>query len=148
MFTVEAALFDELNKPADDFRVKDLFDARAFNTTRVEITRNGQTTVFEKDKGKDTWKQIAPAAKAADTAKVEALLTAMSSARATSFADAKTATGLDKPEVTIAVAFEDGQKHEKVAFARKDADAYAASRGRRDRRQDRRDRARWDPQGN
>jgi hypothetical protein len=127
VFTVESALFDELNKPADDFRVKDLFDARAFNTTRVEIARNGQTIVFEK--GKDAWKQVAPAAKAADTAKVEALLTAMSSARATSFADAKTATGLDKPEVTIAITFEDGQKHEKVAFARKDADAYGRREG-------------------
>jgi Domain of unknown function (DUF4340) len=129
VFTVESALFDELKKPADDFRVKDLFDARAFNTTRVEITRNGQTVVFEKDKGKDTWKQVAPAAKPADTAKVEALLTTMSSARATSFADAKTATGLDKPEVAIAVTFEDGQKHEKVAFARKDADVYGRREG-------------------
>jgi hypothetical protein len=128
VFTVEAALFDELKKPADDFRVKDLFDARAFNTTRVEIARGGQTMAFEKEKGKDTWKQVSPAAKAADTAKVEALLTALASARATSFADAKTATGLETPEVTISVAFEDGQKHEKVAFARKGTDAY----GRRD----------------
>ena len=95
VFTVEGALFDELKKPADDFRVKDLFDARAFNTTRVEIARGGQTMVFEKEKGKDTWKQLSPAAKAADTAKVEALLTALASARATSFADAKTATVRD-----------------------------------------------------
>jgi hypothetical protein len=129
IFTVESALFDELKKPADDFRVKDLFDARAFNTTRVEIARGGQTMVFEKEKGKDTWKQVSPAAKAADTAKVEALLTALSSARATSFADAKTATGLETPEVTVAVAFEDGQKHEKVAFARKGTDAYAQREG-------------------
>ena len=28
VFTIEAALADELKKPADDFRVKDLFDAR------------------------------------------------------------------------------------------------------------------------
>ena len=132
VFTVESALFDELKKPADDFRVKDLFDARSFNTTRVEIARGGLTMVFEKEKGKDTWKQVAPAAKAADTAKVEALLTALSSARATSFADKdkiKGGTGLETPEVTIAVAFEDGQKHEKVAFARKGSDAYAQRDG-------------------
>jgi len=128
VFTIESALLDELKKPADDFRVKDLFDARSFNTTRIEITRNGQTAAFEKEKGKDDWKQTAPAAKAADKAKVEALLTALGSARATSFADGKTATGLETPEVTIAVAFEDGQKHEKVAFARKGTDAF----GRRD----------------
>ena len=129
VFTVESALLDELKKPADDFRVKDLFDARSFNTTRIEITRNGQTAAFEKENGKDDWKQTAPAAKAADKAKVEALLTALGSARATSFADGKTATGLETPEVTIALAFEDGQKHEKVVFARKGADAFARRDG-------------------
>ena len=53
-------------------------------------------------------------------------------ARATSFADKdkfKGGTGLETPEVTISVAFEDGQKHEKVAFARKGADAYAVREG-------------------
>ena len=48
VFTIESALADELKKPADDFRIKDLFDARSFNTTRVEIARGGQTTAFEK----------------------------------------------------------------------------------------------------
>src|SRR6185436_8184422 len=76
VFTVESALLDELKKPADDFRVKDLFDARAFNTTRIENMRNGETATCEKEKGKDDWKQTAPAAKAADKAKIEALLTA------------------------------------------------------------------------
>ena len=129
VFTIESALLDELKKPADDFRVKDLFDARSFNTTRIEVTRTGQTTTFEKTKGKEEWKQLAPAAKPADTAKVEALLTALTSARATSFADSKTATGLETPELTVSITFEDGQKHEKVAFARKAADAYARRDG-------------------
>lgn len=129
VFTVESALLDELKKPADDFRVKDLFDARSFNTTRIEIARNGQTTTFEKTKGKEEWKQLAPAAKTAETAKIDALLTALTGARATSFADAKTATGLETPEVTVSIAFEDGQKHEKVAFARKGTDAFARRDG-------------------
>jgi hypothetical protein len=129
VFTIESALLDELKKPADDFRVKDLFDARSFNTTRIEIARGGQTTTFEKTKGKEEWKQLTPSAKAADTAKVEALLTALTSARATSFADGKTATGLETPEISVSIAFEDGQKHEKVAFARKGTDAFARRDG-------------------
>jgi Domain of unknown function (DUF4340) len=129
VFTVESALFDELKKPADDFRVKDLFDARSFNTTRVEIARGGQTMTFEKEKGKDGWKQISPAAKPADAAKVDALLTALTSARATSFVEKIAGTGLETPEATISVAFEDGRKHEKVAFARKGPDAYAQRDG-------------------
>lgn len=126
VFTVEAALADELKKPADEFRVKDLFDARAFNTTRVEATRAGQTVAFEKDK--DAWKQVTPAAKPADTAKVDALLTALAATRATGFEEKAAATGLETPELTIAVKFDEG-KQEKVTFARKDGNAFARREG-------------------
>lgn len=129
VFTIESALFDELKKPADDFRVKDLFDARSFNTTKVEIVRNGQTIALEKEKDKAEWKQTAPAAKAADTAKVEALLTALSSTRAASFVDTIAGTGLETPELTVSIAYEDGAKHEKVTFGRKDTDAFARRDG-------------------
>jgi hypothetical protein len=129
IFTVESALFDEVKKPAGDFRIKDLFDSRSFNTTRVEIVRGGQTIAFEKPKGQDAWKQITPAAKPADTAKVEAVLTALTSARATSFVDSIAGTGLENPELTVSIAFEEGQKHEKVAFGRKGADVYARREG-------------------
>ena len=126
IFTVDAALADELKKPAEEFRVKDLFDARAFNTTRVEATRAGQTVAFEKDK--DVWKQVTPAAKPADTAKVEALLTALAATRATGFEEKTAATGLETPELTIAVKFDDA-KQEKVTFARKSGNAFARRDG-------------------
>jgi hypothetical protein len=127
VFTIESGLADELKKPADDFRVKDLFDARAFNTTRVEAVRQGQTLAFEKDK--DAWKQVTPAAKAADTAKVEALLTALTNTRAIGFEAKAAATGLETPEITVTVKFEDGKKEEKVAFSKKGADAFAKRDG-------------------
>ena len=126
IFTVDSALADELKKPAEDFRVKDLFDARAFNTTRVEATRAGQTVAFEKDK--DAWKQVTPAAKPADTATVDALLTALAATRATGFEEKAAATGLETPELTIAVKF-DENKQEKVTFARKDGQAFARREG-------------------
>ena len=127
VFTVEKALADDLKKSADDFRVKDLFDSRSFNTTRVEITYKGQTLAFEKDK--DNWKQVAPANKAADTTKVEALLTALTNTRATGFVDKIAGTGLESPELSVAVKYEDGQKQEKVVFARKGADVFAQRQG-------------------
>ena len=123
VFTIESGLADELKKPADEFRIKDLFDSRAFNTTRIEVVRQGQTLAFEKDK--DAWKQVTPAAKAADAAKVEALLTALTNTRATGFESKIAATGLDTPELTVAIKFEDGKKQEKVTFAKKGADAFA-----------------------
>jgi hypothetical protein len=133
IFTIESAIADELKKPADDFRIKDLFDARAFNTTRVEVARGGQSTAFEKSKvpakgtepAKDVWKQVAPTAKDVDAAKVEALLTALTNARATSFVDKGTATGLDAPEIGVTLKYEDGTKQEHVSFARKGSDTFA-----------------------
>jgi hypothetical protein len=127
VFTIDSALADELKKPADEFRIKDLFDARAFNTTRVEVTRQGQTLAFEKDK--DTWKQVTPSAKAADAAKVEALLSALTGARANAFETRIASTGLDTPELVATVKFEDGKKEEKVTFAKKGADAFARREG-------------------
>jgi Domain of unknown function (DUF4340) len=124
VFTVESALADELKRPTDDLRIKDLFDARSFNTTRVEISRGGQLLTFEKDK--DAWKQVAPAAKPADAAKVDALLTALTGARATGFAD--TAPALDTPDLTVSLKFDEG-KQDKVSFAKKGTDAFARRQG-------------------
>jgi hypothetical protein len=127
VFTVEKALVDDLKKSPDDFRVKDLFDARSFNTTRLDVTYKGQTLAFQKDK--DAWKQVAPANKAVDSPKMDALLTALTNTRANSFADGKTATGLESPELAVAVKYEDGQKQEKVSFSRKGTDVFARREG-------------------
>jgi hypothetical protein len=127
VFTIDSSLADELKKPADEFRIKDLFDARAFNTTRVEVTRQGVTLAFEKDK--ENWKQVTPSAKAADTAKVEALLTALTNTRATGFEPKAAATGLDAPELTATLKFDEGKQIEKVAFGKKGSDAFARRDG-------------------
>ena len=127
VFTVEKTLEDDLKKSPDDFRIKDLFDARSFNTTRLDVVYKGQSLAFEKDK--DAWKQVAPSAKAADGNKIDALLTALTNTRATSFADKIAGTGLDAPELTVGVKYEDGQKQEKVSFARKGSDVYARREG-------------------
>jgi hypothetical protein len=127
VFTIESSLADELKKPADEFRIKDLFDARAFNTTRIEAVRQGQTLAFEKEK--DTWKQVTPSAKSADAAKVEALLAALTGARANAFETKMAATGLDTPEIVVTVKFDEGKKQEKVTFAKKGSDAFAQREG-------------------
>jgi uncharacterized protein DUF4340 len=135
VFTVEAALVDELKKDPSEFRQKDLFEARSFNATRLEIVRNGQTVAFEKAKVKDKdgkeeekWRQVAPAAKDVDAAKVEALITAATGARATGFVDSAAKTGLEKPELTVAIRY-DQNKDERVTFARAGGSAYAARAG-------------------
>jgi hypothetical protein len=121
VFTVENSLVDELKKPADDFRVKDIFDARAFNTTRLEAVRNGQTIAFEK--AGDKWKQVAPTAKDADATKVDALTSALTGARAIGFVEKTSA--LDKPELIVTMKYDEGKKQERVVFGRQGSDAFA-----------------------
>lgn len=133
VFTIEASLLEEIKKEPGDFRRKDLFEFRAFNATRVDIARNGQQAVYEKVKTSDTkeptthkWVQVAPARKDVDQAKVESMLSAFSNLRAQSFVERKAAPPLDKPDLTVAVRFDDGKKEERVVFVKRGDDAFAA----------------------
>jgi hypothetical protein len=136
VMTIDAALLDDLKKDPSELRQKDLFDARAFNATRLELTREGQTFTFEKTKVKNKegqeeqkWRRISPAAGDVDQSKVDALISAITSLRAASFADAAAKTGLDKPEMSIAIKFDEGRQEERVTIGRVGADAYAARAG-------------------
>ena len=135
VFTIESSLADDLKKDASEYRQKDLFDARSFNTTRLEIVHNNQTSTFEKTKvkGKDgkeeeKWKQLAPTARDVDAAKIESLISAATGARATGFVETTAKTGLDKPELTVAFKYDEG-KDERVTFARTKDTAYALRAG-------------------
>jgi hypothetical protein len=131
--TIESALVDELKKAPADYRQKDLFDARAFNATRLEVVRNGATTTLEKVKSKnkegqdeELWKQTAPSAKDADKTKVENLISALTQARASSFVDTADKGALDKPELAVTITSNDGKRQEAVTFGRAGADVFAS----------------------
>lgn len=136
VFTVEASLVDELKKPADTYRRKDLFEYRSFTATRIEVTRGKDTIAFEKTRGQgkdaqEKWRQALPAAKDVDAAKIDTFLTRLSNLRAESFLapDDKTKTGLDAPAAIVVVRFEDGKKQERVVFGKVGADVYASRAG-------------------
>jgi hypothetical protein len=128
IFTIESGILDDVKKGPSEFRQKDLFDARSFNTTKVEIVRGSETWTFEKvkEKGKDgaeieKWVQRTPAAKDADADKMNTLLTTLTGARADSFVDKAPAT---KPEAKVTLTHE-GAKTERVSFARSGSDGFA-----------------------
>jgi hypothetical protein len=130
--TIEKSLADDLKKGADDYRRKDLFEFRAYNATRLELTKGGQAVTFERVKSTDeakpdTWKRMAPNPADVDREKVESLLTSLADMRAESFADAKAKTGLDAPVLTVNVKFDEGKKEERVSFGKAGSDAYAAT---------------------
>ena len=133
VFTVEGALLDDVKKDPFEYRQKDLFDARSFNSTRLEVVRGGQTHAFEKTKSKnkegqeeEKWRQTSPQARDVDQAKVDALLMALTGSQATAVADkAKT----DKPDLAVAIKFDEGRKEDRVTFWRSGPTAHALRAG-------------------
>jgi hypothetical protein len=128
--TVEKSLADDFKKTLDDYRRRDLFDFRAFNATRAEITWNGKSIVIERvqteaDKP-DTWKRVSPDEKELDKSKVETLLTGLADIRATSFKDSKAGTGLDAPAMSIYMKYDQGRQEERATFGKSGNDAFAS----------------------
>lgn len=131
VFTISQALVTDLQKPTSDYRLKDLFQFRPFNATRIELTRDNQTLTFERLKGKDSstpdkWQEVAPAKKDLDTTKFESAASQLSALRADSFVDASAASALKKPVATVVVKYDDGKKEERVTFGKSGSDVYAA----------------------
>ena len=130
--TVETSLADDLVKGTDDYRRKDIFTFRPYNADHLEITRNGQTVVLDRIKAPDenvadTWRRVSPTKKDVDKDDMNSVLSKLSIMRATSFVDSTTNTGVDKPEMSVAVKFEG--KEERVTFGRAGDAAYASRPG-------------------
>jgi hypothetical protein len=124
IFTLEQSLVTELKKPIGDYRRKDLFDARSFTLTRLELRRSTGTLILEKAKaadGTDVWRDAA--GKDADRMKVEDLLGKLTSLRASSFEPIAHAS-LAAPVLTAVVRFDD--RTETVTFGQAGADAHAS----------------------
>ncbi len=136
VFTVDATLLDEVRKPADQLRRKDVFEFRAFNATSVQVARGTETVIFEKAKGPgkdaaDVWRRAKPTAKDVDAAAFDDFLTKLTNLRAQSFVETggKAKTGLEAPALVVTVRFEDGKKEEQVTFGRAGTDVHAAMTG-------------------
>jgi Domain of unknown function (DUF4340) len=137
VMTLDASLLDDFKKGADEYRKKDLFEFRAYNANRVEITRAGQTVAFDKIKGakpedEDKWQRAGTGGAKpvdADKEKMSVLLAKLESVRATSFVDSTAKTGLDSPAMTVYAKFDDGKKEERVAFGKSGDTVYASRAG-------------------
>jgi hypothetical protein len=136
VFTIESSLLDDLTKTPSDYRQKDLFEARTFNATRLEVTRGGLTAAFERGKVKDKdgkeldgWRQVTPAQKDMDGARVDAFLTTATGVQAQTFVEDAARAGLGKPELTVVITFDEGKKEDRVTFARVGTAAYAGRAG-------------------
>jgi hypothetical protein len=130
VFTVAPTIKDDLFKKLEDLRRKDLFDARSFTASRVEIARGSEKAAFEKATVKDekdpkaekeVWKDAA--GKDQDSMKMDELLSRLTALRATTFEDG-THASLKSPVLTTTLRF-DEDKTETVSFGRAGEDVYA-----------------------
>jgi hypothetical protein len=131
VFTVDGTLADDLKKAAAEFRPKDLFEFRTFTGTRFEATRDGATTVFEKQKGTgegatEKWVLSQPK-KDVEESKILDALSAVSNLRAASFVDAVPAGAAQVAQFKGVSG--DGKKEDLVTVAKAGEDYFASRAG-------------------
>lgn len=118
VFTMDAALFDDLARDVGTYRKKELFDFRPFNATGVTVVRDGNSYRFEKgtldddvnSESGEVWRQTEPDERTVEQPALDNLLAKLSGLRAESFVDSRAGTGLDAPLATVTATFGDGQE--------------------------------------
>jgi hypothetical protein len=139
VFTLDTTLRDDLKKNFSEYRRKEFFESRSFNIDRMRITgaAPGGPKVYDFEKVKagklgdpDVWKVTPQGGAVHDVPQtaMDDLLGKLSGLKAESFVDAKTKTGLDKPEVVVEVSYEGG-KFERVRIGKVGTDAFGAREG-------------------
>ncbi|HXG88302.1 MAG TPA: DUF4340 domain-containing protein [Vicinamibacterales bacterium] len=131
IFTVDPAIGSDLAKTADEYRDKDLFEFRGFNASTLTIVRGTDTFEFKKlaaagENAPEKWQRVTAGGSATDVdaAKMEELLTKLTSLRAQSFKVA----GAEKPALLISANY-DGGKTEQVQIVNTSTEAVAARNG-------------------
>ena len=132
VFTIDQTVAGDLKKAADDYRDKELFAFRPFNAARLRIVQGADTYEFQKVAGtgenpSDKWQRVNAGGSPSDvdSTKMDDLLGKLTGLRAQSFAGPGDKTGLDKPELVVAVSFDQG-KFERVRMAKPATDAFAS----------------------
>ena len=139
IFTVDAALLDDLKKKPDDLRKKDVFEFRSFSAQGIDVTVGGKTFTFAKQKAPastdpaappaaDVWKQTKPEAKDLDQSKITDFLTTMSNLRAESFATTTLSSG-EELVVTARFGDEKSPTSETVKFRKSGSVVHATLAG-------------------
>jgi hypothetical protein len=131
IFAVDPSLVTDVKKPADEYRNKNLFEARPFNLARLRIVRGSDAYDFEKIAASgadqsDTWQRKVNGGAAADVdaTKMDDLLSKLTNLRAESFV----AAGAAQHELVVSTSHDEG-KFERVRFGKSGADLLASRDG-------------------
>jgi hypothetical protein len=133
VFTIETTLADELKKPLADYRRKDVFHFAAHDARRMELTRKGQTRIYEKVENKtasdtrQTWREVSPQARDIEPDLMDTALSRLSLLRAVTFVDSsRIKARLASPDVAVLVRYGDSGQEERVRLASVQNAPYAA----------------------
>jgi hypothetical protein len=123
IFTVAPTIKSDVIKELAEYRRKDLFDARSFTASKVEIRRGSDVKTFTKSTkdGKDSWQGAD--GKAVDATKMEDALGRLTGLRATSF-EANANPALKSPAAVVTITYD--KNTEMVTFAKQGADVVAS----------------------
>jgi Domain of unknown function (DUF4340) len=133
IFTVDPTFLSDLKSSADDYRDKEMFESRGFNTDQVRVLRGSETLEFRKQAGtgenpSEKWQRVVDGKPTdIDTTKMEAFLSKLTTLRAQSFVTASPSTGLATPRLVVSSSYDNG-KFERVRIA-KNAEVFGARDG-------------------
>ena len=140
VFTVDAAMVDELLRGSETYRQTDLFDFRPFNVTELVVEREGRTIRFEKEvppggdddadaplvsTAGDVWRRVEPSPEEIERTEMDALLRGLSNLSADGFTASRDGIGLDDPTLRVTATFGDGET-ETALISRTDDTAHGA----------------------
>ena len=133
VFTIETSLVDQLKKPVGEYRRKDVFAFAPHDARRIEVTRNGETRMYERtDTSRDerqAWREVSPGTREIQPERMDTALSGLSFLRAVTFVDTpRIKGGLASPDILILVRYGDAANEERVALARIDDVPYATRR--------------------
>ena len=133
IFTVDPTFVSDLKSSADDYRDKEMFEARAFSAAQLRIARGAETLEFRKVAGTgenaaEKWQRTVDGKPVdVDTAKMDDFLSRLTALRAQSFVGESPSTGLATPTLVVSSSYDNG-KFERVRVA-KTAEVFAARDG-------------------
>ena len=110
VYMVASFAVDNLKKTVNDYRDHNFLKTDTVVAQKIKVTRDGKTTVFEKDKS-NNWNITKPIAVKADSGKIRDLLNTVSSLRASEFVDdhpVLSKYGLSNPRLRVEVWPSDG----------------------------------------
>jgi Domain of unknown function (DUF4340) len=129
VFTIPTAIVDTLKNEPAHYRKKDVFEFQNIDATRLEVLRDGQTTIYEKatEPGSDgKWREVSPQTRDIDQVKMDTALSKLSYLRALTFVPTPAGLTRGAAALSVLVKYDEGKKSESVRLATLGSDPYAA----------------------